>query len=122
MEEPVGTDVQEQPELVGLPARARGLVRAREAFHVLDQVLGIATCAEHLLVERLAPTFEAGDDEADVGSKSGRLDSGDELARAAPLARPIGKLVEAAHRRHPSRSAQVALFTPGRREIGRAHV
>jgi hypothetical protein len=40
MQQPVGAGVQEQPELVGLPARARRLVGAREALHVLDQVLG----------------------------------------------------------------------------------
>lgn len=81
MHQPVGAKVPEQPELVGLPARARRLIGAREALHVLDQVLGIAACAEDLLVERLAVTFEAGDDEADVGAECGRLDAGNELAR-----------------------------------------
>jgi hypothetical protein len=53
VQQPVGAHVQEAAELVGLPARARRLVGARPALHVLDQVLGAAR-TEHLLVERLA--------------------------------------------------------------------
>ena len=78
--------MQEESELVCLPARARGLVGSREALHVLDEVLGGPACAEHLLVERLAPTGEAGDDEACVRAEARGLYTGDELAPAAPLA------------------------------------
>jgi hypothetical protein len=36
VQQPVGTHVQEEAELVGLPARARRLVGARAALHVFD--------------------------------------------------------------------------------------
>lgn len=106
--------MQEQAELIGLPARARRLVGAREALHVLDQVLGVATGTEHLLVERLAATLEARHDEADVGAECGRLDAGDELARPAPFARLIAEPVEAAHGRLELRAAPIALLAPRR--------
>jgi hypothetical protein len=48
MQEPVGTHVQEEPELIGLPAVAGGLVGARVELQVLDQVLGSAACAVDL--------------------------------------------------------------------------
>ena len=117
MQQPVGTHVQEEPELVGLPARARRLVGSREALHVLDQVLGGPARAEHLLVERLAAALEVGDDEARVGAQVRRLDTGDELARAAPLAGLVGQLMEAAHRRLHPRAALLALLAPGRGDL-----
>src|SRR5262245_64831498 len=58
MQEPVGPHVQEEAELDGLPARARGLVGARAELHVLDQVLGAPARAVDLLVEMLAPACE----------------------------------------------------------------
>ena len=117
MQQPVGAHVQEEPELVGLPARAGGLVGSRPALHVLDQVLGVAARAEHLLVERLAAPFEVGDDEAHVSAHGRRLDACDELARPAPLAGPVGQLMEAAHRRLPLRAPHVALGAPGCRDL-----
>ena len=92
----LGTHVQEEPELIGLPARARRLVGSREALHVLDQVLDGPARAEHLLVERLAAPLEVGDDEARVAAQVRRLDTGDELARAAPLAGLVEQLMEIA--------------------------
>jgi hypothetical protein len=47
--------LQEQPELIGLPAVAGGLVGARVELQLLDQVLGATARAVDLLVERLAP-------------------------------------------------------------------
>jgi hypothetical protein len=88
MQQPVGTHVQEEPELIGLPARARRLVGSGEALHVLDQVLDGPASAEHLLVERLAAPLEVGDDEARVAAQVGRLDAGDELARAGSTREP----------------------------------
>src|SRR5438270_7863426 len=84
MQQPVGSHVQEEPELIGLPARARGLVGARVEFHILDQVLHAPARAVHLLVENLSSTFEVGDDEAHVGPHVCRLDAGDDLALLAP--------------------------------------
>lgn len=109
--------MQEQPELVRLPSRARRLVGAREALHVLDQVLGVATGTEDLLVKRFPATFEARHDEADVGTECGRLDAGYELARPAPLARSLRELMEAAHGRLELRAAPVALLAPRRRDL-----
>ena len=97
MQQPVGAHVQEEPELIGLPARAGGLVGTRPALHVLDQVLGGPARTEHLLVERLAATREAGDDEARVCAHGRGLDAGDKLAPTAPLAALVGQLMEAAH-------------------------
>src|SRR5262245_49848263 len=113
MQEPVGAHVQEEPELVGLPARAGGLVGSRKALHVLDQVLGGSACAEHLLVERLAATGDAGDDEARVRAEAGGLDAGNELALAAPFATLIGQLMEATYDRLMFGSARLALRAPG---------
>ncbi len=39
MQQPVGALVQEEPELVGLPAMTRGLVGARVELQILDHVL-----------------------------------------------------------------------------------
>ncbi len=55
MQQPVRAHVQEQAELIGLPARARGLIRARGTFHVLNQVLDGAALAVEPLVEMLPP-------------------------------------------------------------------
>jgi hypothetical protein len=68
-----------------------------KALHVLDQVLGGPACAEHLLVECLAATREAGDDEAGVRAEPRGLYAGDELALLAPLAAPVGQLMEATY-------------------------
>src|SRR5690606_8549724 len=67
-------------------------------------------------------TFEVGDDEANVGADAGRLDAGDELAWPAPLPGTIRELMEAAHRRHPPRSAQVALRSPRRGDLQQLRV
>ena len=49
--------MQEQAELVRLPTRARGLVRTRVEFHVLDQVFHPPARAVDVLVEMLAATL-----------------------------------------------------------------
>ena len=66
--------MQKEPELVGLPPLAGGLVGPRPALHVFDQVLGAPARAEHFLVERLASAFEVGDDEANICAQSRRCD------------------------------------------------
>src|SRR2546427_9235760 len=73
MQQPVGSHVQEQAELIGLPARAGGLVGARVELHVLDQVLHAPARAVHLLVKKLSSTLEVGDDEAHVLAHVGGL-------------------------------------------------
>src|SRR5262249_56979095 len=113
MQEPVRTHVQEQAELVGLPARARGLVRARAELHVLDQVLHAPARAVDLLVEMLAPACEVGDDEARVGAELGRLDAGDHLLLARPGLRRVLNLMEAAYPANARLPAPAALLAPG---------
>src|SRR5689334_2704391 len=114
MQQPVGAHVQEKSELVGLPARARGLVGSREALHVFNQVLGGPARAEHLLVERLAATGEAGDDEARVRAEPRGLYAGDEFALPAPLAGLVGQLMKTTHAGLMFGSMRLALCSPGR--------
>jgi hypothetical protein len=83
-------------------------------FMSLYQVLGGSACAENLLVERLAATGKAGDDEARVRAEASDLYASDELAPVAPLAALIGQLMEATHEGLVFGSARLALCAPGR--------
>src|SRR5262245_11828792 len=114
MQQPIGAHVQEESELVGLPARAGGLVGSRKALHVLDQVLRRPTCAEHLLVERFAAAGETGDDEARVRAEPRGLYASDEFALPAPLAGLVGQLMKATYYRVAFGSSRLALCAPGR--------
>ena len=82
MQQPIGATVQKQPELVGLPAVARGAVGRGVELVLLDHVLHPAAGAIELLVKHLGPGAQVGDDEADVGALRGRLDAGDDRAFA----------------------------------------
>jgi hypothetical protein len=98
-------DVQEEAELVRLPAMTRRLVRARRELHVLDQVLHAPARAVDLLVQDLGSDWrasgttpvEAGDDEAGVRPQVRRLDAGHDRPGLAPGPGTMLKLMEAAH-------------------------
>ncbi len=55
VQQPVGAHVQEEAELVGLPAMTGRLVGTRVQLHVFDQILHAAARAVDLLVEVLGP-------------------------------------------------------------------
>ena len=97
MQQPVGGHVQEQTELIGLPPRARRLVRARVELHVLDEILHAPACAIDLFVEDFCPAWQVGDDEAYVAALLARFDAGDDLAGLAPAGCGIAGLEEAPH-------------------------
>ncbi len=82
MQQPIGAGVQEQPELIGLPAVARGAVGFGVELVLLDHVLHPAAGAIDLFIEQLGATGQIGDDEADIRPPRGGLDPGDDLALA----------------------------------------
>ena len=80
VQQPIGTGVQEEPELVGLPTVTRCAVGFGVELHLLDHVFHPAPGAIDLFVEMLGPAVQVGDDEAYVGALWAGLDAGDDLA------------------------------------------
>ena len=72
--------MQEQAELVGLPAVAGCSVGFGVELVILDHVFHSAPGAIDLLVKHLGPAGQIGEDEADVAALRGRLDAGDHRA------------------------------------------
>ncbi len=80
-QQPIGTGVQKQPELVGLPAMARGTIRFGVEFVLLDEVFHTSPSTIDLFVKMLAASaHQVGDNEAHVCSLSGSLDTGNDQA------------------------------------------
>ena len=67
--------MQEQAELVGLPAVAGCSVGFAVELVILDHVFHSAPGAIDLLVKHLGPSGQIGEDEADVAALRGRLDA-----------------------------------------------
>ena len=82
MQQPISASVQEQSELVGLPAMARRAVGFGVGFVVFYHVFHSATGAINLLVKDPGRAGQVGDDEADIATLRGRFDTGDDLAFA----------------------------------------
>ena len=76
--------MQEQPELVGFPAVARGAVGLGVEPVLLDHVFNPDAGAIELLVERLGLAAQVGDDKTDVGALRGRLDDAGYRGHNAP--------------------------------------
>jgi hypothetical protein len=97
-QEPVGTGVQEQPELVGGGLGTRSPVGGEVGFPGLDVVFRAAAPAIEVLVEGTsAAVAEVGDDEAGIGALAAGLDAGDDPADPAPATGGVKELLETAH-------------------------
>src|SRR5260370_15242783 len=95
-EEPVGTGVKEEAELVGRGLMAGGAVGGEMVLPRLDVVLRLTARAVEPLVERLAAAaLEIGDDKASVGSLGAGLDPRDDAFDPAPTAGGIVELRKA---------------------------
>jgi len=95
-QKPIGAGMQEQAELVPLPAMAGSAVGFCVELVLLDQVLHVGARAIDLLIKMLASARYIGHDIAHVRPFLGGLDAGDDLAHDGPTASAILDLEEAA--------------------------
>ena len=85
VDQDIGRRMQEDPELVGKKAMARGPVALHERFMRLDVEFIVATSAVNLLVQSLGLCLlYVGADEAHVQPLFGHLDLGDHSAAPIP--------------------------------------
>ena len=84
--------MQEQPELVGLPAVTGGAVRLGIELVLLDQVLHIAASAIGFFVKIFATPRQVGDNKTHICSQRSRFDASDDLALFRPAFRAILRL------------------------------
>jgi hypothetical protein len=116
-QQPVGTGVQKQPELVGLPAMAGSAVGFGVEFVFLDQVFHFTPSAIDLFIKMFAAPAQVGDDEAHICSLSGSLDAGNDKAFLRPASGPVPGLEKAAEFFLVSTPpACCHIFAPGGRE------
>ena len=123
MQQPIGAAVQEQAELVGFPAMARGAVGLGVELVLLDHVFHPTAGAIDASIEQLGAAGQVGDDETDVGAFRCGLDAGDDATFSRPAFGPVSGLEEAAQfilaRSHPANRHVLAprladLAQPGR--------
>lgn len=95
--QPVGTEVQEQPHLVGGSAVAGGAIGGEMRLPCLVMVLGLAAGAVDVLIDGAAThASEADDDEAGVDALQSGLDAGDDALDAIPACGAIVEFLEPA--------------------------
>jgi len=95
--QPIGAGVQNQPDLIGDRALARGAVRGELRLVHLDQVLGLASGTVDVLVEVAGISGERGDDVAGVKAARGGFQAGDDTALALPRFGAVGEAGKGAH-------------------------
>lgn len=98
LQQPVGSRVEEQAELVGIGFGAGCSVGSEVVFPGFDVVFGLATTAIDLIIEPARRAlFEIGDDETCVSTLLTDLDAGDDAFDAAPASGAVVERFEAAH-------------------------
>lgn len=95
-QQPVGSGMEKQAELVGGGRVAGGTVGGQVGLPGLDVVLGLSATAVDVLIERAAATGEVGDDETGVGAVGSGLDTGDDALDPAPAGGPVEEFLEPA--------------------------
>src|SRR5579864_2938665 len=89
--------MQKQAHLVGGGTATRGAVSGKMGFPSLDVVLGLATGAVDVVVNRAsAQAVEAGDNEAGVDALRPGFDAGDDALDAIPASGGLVEFLEAA--------------------------
>ena len=76
--------MQEQCELIGLPAVTRCAIRSGIELVLLDHVFHIAASAIDLLIKMLGPAGQVGNDEADIAAFRGCLYAGNDFTSLRP--------------------------------------
>src|SRR5260370_7516651 len=76
--------MENEPELIGAGAAARGPVRGELGLVQLDEVLGLAARAVDRLIEMLSRAFERRDDIARIEASGGGLETRHDAARRGP--------------------------------------
>ena len=105
-QEPVGSRVKDEPDLVGDRLSARCAVRGEMGLVRLNQVLGLAAGAvEGLVDDTRARSREVGDDEANVEPEFGRFDARDGPALARPATSRARKPRRPSRRSAPTKAA-----------------
>src|SRR5258707_12122046 len=76
--------MENEPELIGAGAAARGPVRGELGLVQLDEVLGLAPRAVDRLIEMLSRAFERRDDIARIEASGGGLETRHDAPRRGP--------------------------------------